>query len=315
MNWKKIKRKIRIEYNVLHYGIFKFPVFQPEQNYLIFSDPRGGSTWLSEILNKIPNTAVIWEPINLRRTPEFEKLNFGWRQFIPENEQWNEAKNLLERSIKGNIPATTFKHSINDFKKADKLIIKFVRGNALLPWLVNQFDFQYLPVYLVRNPFAVVASQQRHGNWSEFHWQKHFPENMAFNEYFTKHLDFLKTLTTPEESLMAIWALSNNVPLNSKNNNIKWITVNYENLLLNSEEELYRIFNRWNQKIPDTVYSQLKIPSKTTKAGSPVSGMKQLEHWKTKFNSDQINKMLEVLKYFEIKAYSDELLPLINYFN
>ena len=47
--------------------------------------------------------------------------------------------------------------------------------------------------------------------------------------------------------------------------------------------------------------------------GSPVSGIKQLEHWKSTFSDSQIEKMLAVLKYFRVETYSDELLPLINF--
>ena len=43
----------------------KFNNFNHNEPFLIFSDPRGGSTWLAELLSLIPKTAVIWEPLNL----------------------------------------------------------------------------------------------------------------------------------------------------------------------------------------------------------------------------------------------------------
>ena len=39
--------------------------FKAEEGIVIFSEARGGSTWLMEILNNIPNTVVDWEPLHV----------------------------------------------------------------------------------------------------------------------------------------------------------------------------------------------------------------------------------------------------------
>lgn len=58
-------------------------IINPKNTILIFSNPRGGSTWLAEILNSIPSLAI--EPLKLGKLKEFNKLNFCRYQPIPEN--------------------------------------------------------------------------------------------------------------------------------------------------------------------------------------------------------------------------------------
>ena len=71
----------------------KFPV-----NYalLICGDPRGGTTWLAELIKLLPETAMLWEPLAVANVKQFKSLGFQWRQYIPEHESWPEAKALFE---------------------------------------------------------------------------------------------------------------------------------------------------------------------------------------------------------------------------
>src|SRR5690606_7146300 len=75
-------------------------------NHLIFAEPRGGSTWLMETIQMITQEPVIWEPLHLgRKNNPFKKLNFEWRQYIPEEMEWEEAKILFSKLFSGKILA------------------------------------------------------------------------------------------------------------------------------------------------------------------------------------------------------------------
>lgn len=209
----------------------EFNNFASEQQLLIFSNARGGSTWLTEILTQIPNTAVIWEPLNLTENNSVKKIGFGWQQYIPENFNWPEAKEALQKILSGkelNRTTTFFeRNDVNKYKIAKKLIIKFVNGNALLPWITTQFNLKYKPIYLIRHPFAVAASSVKHGAWDNIQPGFRIPE-MKFNQRYLEHADFLKTLNSLEEKIVAEWCLSNLPTLRNENNNKNWITVNYD---------------------------------------------------------------------------------------
>lgn len=287
--------------------------FNPETNYLIFSDPRGGSTWLTEIVHKITQKPILWEPLQLKKVKEFNDIEFGWRQYIPEDATWPEAKALFDALLQGKLrnkwimQAATTKQLL----KADAVLIKFCRGNMLLPYLTNNYKFAHKPVYLIRHPFAVVSSQLKHGGW-KLPFQGFGIPKTPFNQIYKQHKPFLTSLKTKEEALTATWCITNLVPLNHEKNNIDWITINYETLLLHPEAVLNRILSEWDIKY-NLNNINFKRKSFTTRSGSPISGKEQLAYWKNNLTPKQIDRMEAVLQYFKIKAYTRNPEPQIVY--
>lgn len=292
--------------------------FYSDSPFLIFSDPRGGSTWLTELISEIPGTAVIWEPLNMAQKSRFSvEFNSCWRQFIPEEEVWPEARKIFEDLFKGKIiNDTTIAHerrTLYNFLLAKNLIIKFVNGNALLPWLCNNFNFKRLPVFLIRHPYAVISSQLEHGAWDKVNNQYTIPD-CKFNCHIIEHEDFLSSIKYIEEKLAAEWCLTNIPTLRSAGNNNKWITVNYENLLVQPELELNKIFNVWNLEIPQIIRNRINLPSWTSKGNTSVTAKERLSKWRDTLNSEQKNRINRVLSYFKVEFYGEsEVMPLIHF--
>jgi len=71
----------------------------------------------------------------------------------------------------------------------------------------------------------------------------------------------LKNINSTVEHLAAMWCLDNIVPLNHPGNNKLWITVFYENLLTNPQEEIPHIFNRLNLELPPYILDKVNISS------------------------------------------------------
>ncbi len=310
---KKFIKDQHLEYLLKH--ALNNKAFDPDQVMLIFSDPRGGSTWLTQLINEIEHTAVVWEPLHLGENSYFNKLNFGWRQHIPRDEKWEEASVAFTKLFSGKFlnAYATYLSGVEDFKAADQLIIKFCRGNALLPWLIEQFNFAYAPIYLIRHPFAVIASQLKQGSWNWNHSNFKVPDT-PFNNIYKQHQDFLMSLNTKEESLVATWCITNKIPLDDENNNKKWITIHYEQLLLNPERELKRVFTRWNREMPIHILEKVRQPSMTTVADSQVEDkIAQLSKWKKHLSATTISNLEKVLDYFEIRDYNKDILPLTSY--
>lgn len=284
-----------------------------ENHQLIFADPRGGSTWITEILSKITAHPVIWEPLLISKSPVFKKLGFTWRQFIPEDESWPEAKAAFDQLFAGKILNHWMGMQTNPqaLLKAEKLIIKFCRANQLLPWITKYYNLKYKPLYLIRHPFAVVSSQLKQGGWSKNFDGYDIPKG-PFNEFYTAHADFLKSIKTKEESLTATWCLCNQIPLNHPNNNKAWMTINYEDLILEPKKCLTRVLTEWGVDY-DLDKIDFNKKSTTTTIGSPISGQKQIEYWTKELSPDQVARMNNVLEYFGIEAYSKKPQPEINY--
>jgi hypothetical protein len=295
--------------NILYKKISRCARYDPLNNILICSDPRGGSTWLSEIIETIPKSTVLWEPLYHGEDGLtcFKNLKFGLRQYIPESEKWIEAEKAFKDVLSGQELNWWVCRQTDPIKLLTSkiLIIKFVRANALLPWLTHTFQFKYAPVLFLRHPFAVVASQSKFGAWdNREHEQYEIPE-IPFNVIYTEHKKFLDTLTTQEEALTARWCIANRIPLNDNRNNIEWIIMFYEDLILDPKKELNRLFDKWKIALPEGALDVINRPSSMTIDASAIgNNEKQLSKWKTQLNEHQIEKMQRVLDYFEITVYS-----------
>ncbi len=286
----------------------QFKSFDPEKNFYIFSDPRGGSTWLAELISNIPSTAILWEPLHLTYSDAFQRLDFHGRQFIPENTNWKEAEQVFNKVFSGkswNIFSSQMTNPL-ELILADKLIIKFCRGNRLIPWLIEHYHFRYKPVHMIRHPFSVVQSQLNQGAWN-YEWNEYRLPASPFTEFEQGHLPFLKGIKTKEELLTAIWCISNKQTLEHQGNGRDWIFITYEDLFLKPKATLKLIFDEWGLEIPKGI--DFTKQSRTSKGTFTEDKMKQLSKWKDYFNQHQIRKMLRVIDYFQIKQYSDAVLP------
>ena len=285
-----------------------FVSFPIENNKLIFSDPRGGSTWLAELIHESPKTALVWEPLALQKNSVFKKLDFDYRQHIPADAIWPEAKKQFDLIFSGKSLDfhTSRRNTFADYLRAKQLIIKVCRGSALLPWIVSNYDFKYQPVYMLRHPFAVAASQMQQGGW-DYEFTKFEIASSPFNEIYKEHEEFLNSLTLKEEALVATWCISNKVSIDSINRD-KYTTIFYEELLLKPAKILDKIYSSWGEEVPDSIYKKINIPSATT-ATKLKSRHEQLKKWQSYFTFNQILSLKKVLEYFNISAYDDHHLP------
>ena len=137
------------------------------QTIVIAGSPRSGTTWLAELLNTIPRSAILWEPLFLDADPQLPKIGFGWRTYVPPDRDRPEMEAYLRRVLTGRVlnPWTLQRTSLRDVYRVKRWIVKFVRANMLLPWLTLRFPTRR-PLLLVRHPCAVVASQIRNGAWA-----------------------------------------------------------------------------------------------------------------------------------------------------
>lgn len=124
------------------------------------------------------------------------------------------------------------------------------------------------------------------------------------NIYVYREIRLLISLTKTAQ-----WCLSNYPALNSKNNNVKWIAITYEVLVLYPKESLDRVINIWSIKY-DVSHINFQKDSSTTQEDSPKSPKNEIGHWKEYFSKDQIDRMGRVLEEFDINIYSkDNPLP------
>ena len=287
----------------------------PGKALLLFASPRGGSTWLEEMLATIPRTATIWEPLDQVRNPAFRKVGFWWRQHIPEDADWPEAEACFEDLFSGSMlsPFLLESTTIDKLRDAERLIVKFIRGGMLLPWITRHFDLPK-PVLLVRHPCAVVVSMRKHGAWTKFKHRLPKPPPHRYDEKVREMYERLGKVSGEVENLAAIWCLNNTHPLNHPGNDRDWTTITYEELVLRTEDTLRKVFTAWEMEVPAAALEMARRPSRTTRAGSPVTDpMGQLSSWRKHLSSEEQDRILAVVQRSGTDLYGSDILPLRNF--
>ena len=272
------------------------------QAIVVASTPRSGSTWLSQMLSTMPDSAVLFEPLHLRYVPEASQAGFSWRTYVDPGVDWPEGKAFLTRIFRGDVLNwwTTRQMTLRSAFSARFLIVKFVRASRLLPWMCRSFSIR-APVLLIRHPCAVIASQMR----SPIDWKNPArPEIPSQFPGYSRLQKIIKALDTREEFLAADWALDY-LPALLAPSLHPWQVISYEELRLRSEEAMQRIFATWGSEVPAEVWQKVAQPSTVTYS----SGISSLEGWKQQLSTEQVRRILDVTNRIGIPFYADAAEP------
>lgn len=245
--------------------------------------PRSGTTWLAEILNTIPNSNILMEPLHLRWVPEAKDIGFSGRTHIEPNEDWPEAEDFMKRVLSGQIMNinTLLKVKPMQILKNRNWIVKFVRANRMLRWIVENFPIRP-PILLIRHPCAVVSSQM----YIPSSWGNSKPSELARS-----------------------WCYDYSIPLSSPKPH-PWILVSYERLVREKEAEIKRIFKVLGFDVPKAAMDLFRRPSSTTRKDSPVrQGLDPLTDWKSHLTEEQVKHILGIVKGFGLDFYNEDPEP------
>jgi hypothetical protein len=324
---KRIKRLILIGKKVYDYYRYFRPFAKGNRNessndgtsiISIFSSPRSGSTWMSSILCSLPNSFLVWEPLYLNPPyPELKKVNICWDPYIPEDTDWIEAEQFFKKLYNREICSLRalrlyFENDLRLVSKAKFFIYKDVDSNMILPWLTKRFNIN--PIYIIRHPCAVVASQIKYKHWD---WlisnpkARYYQPHCKYKGIYELYKDIYAKVSRAEERLAADWALHNIVPINHKENNIRWITVSYELLYKKPFQEIERIYKRLGLTHTEMALSKIRSPSDTamTTSFDRIHNTSQLESWKSELAGSAVRNILNIVNEFGIHFYDSSPEP------
>ena len=296
-----------------------------DNSIVLLCHPRGGSTWLGEILKTIQGSILIDEPLwrgfyrSANYSPKngegkiksLSKLGFYFDQPIPLDTDWKEANKIIGSIIKG----TFWNYQLYDeneftnFKNAQTHIIKFCYGHLLFPWLQHNFDIT--SIVLHRHPCAVVASQINHAGFTKIikNPSGTIPD-FRFNEIYQKYGNVWKTIDSKEEYLAAIWALKTKYICENSDSKNNLLTIFYEELVNDFNSQIEKINKHVNFNLSNKAFALKSKPSSSiTHRNHLRSGINQLDKWKTTLKYHQINKILKIVEKFEIELYDESLMP------
>ncbi|MEM9215747.1 MAG: sulfotransferase domain-containing protein [Cyanobacteria bacterium P01_F01_bin.150] len=306
---KRIKRVVRWPLAVLNYHLGNYR----KDVIWIVGDGRSGTTWLGDLVNWHKNYREIFEPIHpfhVKRTKEF-----GFNPYLRPDDSISPLGRFLPLVFSGK-----FKHLRADTSKSNflynGLLIKDIYANLLLAW-VHQNIPNVKKVLIIRNPFSVALSKQRRSNWI---WMTE-PKDFLNQRYLMR--DYLE----PFESLIKesgndfvrnqilIWAITHYVPLRQLRRDDIYI-IFYENLFLNPEEEITKLFNYlYGYQVvgidKDVLDNAIVKPSRTQgNKFSTLSAQNPLDVWKNELTFQEIESGMKILESFGLASiYAGNSLP------
>lgn len=273
--------------------------FEEKDVYMLTSSPRSGSTLLAQVLNVIPDSCVLFEPLQLNHVPEARAAGFSWRMFVAPDEEWPEGEAFLKQVFEGRVinAWTAREMAGNDANKAKRMIVKCVRANRLLPWICRRFEIP-APILLIRHPCAVIASQK---NYNRVWKNADRPDYPEYLDQYPVFQALLSEAEGDEEFLAALWALDQLPPLLHQMPR-PWLIVTYEELFLRPEMTLARIFDNWGFDIDmGEALSRMKKPSSVV----GKSGISGVNGWKQRLTGEQVSRILQTVNAFGLTFYTE----------
>ncbi|MFH2111612.1 MAG: sulfotransferase [Candidatus Bathyarchaeota archaeon] len=252
--------------------------FKPEEAVTIFGSHRSGTTWLMETLSRVPGYISVMEPFQPKWFP-------GSARYQPRpNPKQPKITEYIKKTLEGKAKCTASKYKLN-FKTlrrrytGDKLLIKFVRANTLIELVLKEFKVR-TPVYIIRNPYAVISSQLRTGIHPEL------------------TLLYKKQSTDIETTLTKVWYVDQKAPLNM--NDSRLYKIKYEDMVTDPIKTMTPLLKRLRKEehIHD-ILETIQRPSRTT-ARPKVKDIddKILNRWKNELNKTQIKNITDTLEHF-----------------
>ena len=286
---------------------------------LILSSARSGSTWLMELLAAEPGMKNFVEPLMKSRLDDYgiNGLRARWRYASLNPSEQRIFKDYFQehRDIKAFGSLKFFHPDFNFF--SDRRVIKVIRATPLAEWFATQTSLQV--IHLVRHPISQSLSCiQRHHD-------HHLGEYLSDETFVGEHLNddlasFVERVIQDGPDLdrfVTAWCLDNLVPLRATqdtpraNDDAPWLTVTYEEMVLETESLIGLLADRFDLSQPDRLIKKVKQPSKVTDSSSAqtVDKIRQgdrrflIEKWMSKVTADQKQRVGQILDRFGIDAY------------
>lgn len=283
--------------------ILRSKSFDSRNSIFIFSEPRGGSTWLMEILAKLPNTAAIFEPFH----SHYGALDsYTWGNLHKKDEDWPSGKAGIQKIINADkFDSYQLERSPwNKILSAKRFVFKCVMATPILPWIVENFHFNHKPILILRHPLSVASStlENLYKRGDKLNIDHKWVPTGANKDLYKKNKDLFSDDTLMMDKLIARWCINNHYVLQQKP---KWIVVHYENMLLNPEATLSKIFKQWSMPLPEGICCDIEKPSHSDfKKDLRKDKQEQLSKWINKYPKKDLNRFQAILDRFEIDMYN-----------
>jgi hypothetical protein len=279
---------------------FHNKAFDINDTIIISGAPRSGTTWLYEILANLPNYTGVYEPLLYDWFPEAEKVGFNQRQYLIPTHDDIKKYNYLLNVFRGKYFTIRpeYKLSFNYIYRrliSKKLLIKFVRANRLLPWMVNNYNVKSF-ILLVRHPCSTIVSQIK--STYTGYWNPSIPNKKQIlmeleNYQIDENIDnLINSLRYEEEYLAFYLGMDYKIALSSEIvNNLDILC--FESMVQSGSKSLNKFLAKYEFEIVNLkeimqIRSQ-RVVTKTRK------------NWEAYLGRDRISRIRRILSAFDIQ--------------
>jgi len=247
---------------------------------------RSGTTWLSGLVNHDSGYRQVFEPFHPGKVEDFR--GFGSKQYLRPGDRREEFLEPARKAVTGQLRGGWTDRG--GALVARRRLVKDIRANLLLGWLAENFPGMPI-VLLMRHPCAVVSSRLALG------WRDNLDEAMGQGDLVEDHLlpveERIRAARDPFERHLFLWCIDNHVPLRQFSPGAIHLCF-YENLVLDPEPELRRLFAFVGRDFDDGVLGKLGRPSFTSRWGERPS----VDGWRSRVSGERLEGAVEVLGLF-----------------
>lgn len=308
-----------------------------KQPMIIAGSGRSGTTWVLDVIASTYNLRPIFEPLNSFGVKGAEA--YAWK-YVTRDSNIHGMEEFFDKIFTGQLsslwtdfrvpPCTIFPHlsDLSDIKSIkqlrhnwmtairqfqdcrswrsrEQLIVKCIRCNLLLDWLVARFNAKVL--LLVRHPGAVVESKLRIGGIS---WDPERMLNTYRQDANLKGLrgglywGLLSKDLTPAQALTLLWCIENQVPMADATAN-GYLIVHYEDLVDQGEpvwDRIAEFFGLVNRRWDDDLLSRPSQQASGVWQGrkGPLSSH---SNWIGRIEPQEMSEIAEILKVTGEEVY------------
>lgn len=231
---------------------------------VLLGSARSGTTWVGEVIDRHHDHRVVFEPLRADRVPLARAFANG--QYLRPDTTDPRYVEPMTTILTGRLRNPWADH-LNHVVVARRRLVKEIRANLLVPWLVQRFPDMPI-VVLVRHPLAVAVSRRELG------WSDHLDDALAQPALVADHLtgtqrEVLTGLTDPFARTVAQAGLETLVPLRMTGPQ-QVLSVTYEGLVREPRVHAERVLAHVGQQPDAALDAALDRPSHLARADSAV---------------------------------------------
>ncbi|MEM9413951.1 MAG: sulfotransferase [Planctomycetota bacterium] len=264
---------------------------------LLAGTGRGGTTWLSQLINHDNHYRLMFEPVMPDHVPMFAPLSR--RPYLRRddvNEAWADA---LDQVVAGRL-RNAWVDAHNTRLYARRRLVKDIRLNLALPWIAQRYP--RIPiVWLLRHPCAVAYSKLKLG-W-DTHLDLFLEDARLMSEHLSPYRSLLSSASDPWERHILMWCVETLVPLRMLRDGDVLPTA-YEDLCDAPWDTLDRIFTHLVRPYRrEAMQRALTRRSATHRVGSAVvTGADPVSSWQRHVTPNQRRRADVLIQAFGLHA-------------